>query len=299
VLRSESAAAPRFFLAIGLTRPGAVAQLAARLCGDGWAVLSEAPEEWLLPEAAMASRLEQAAFCLASSDSAASALRRHAPGAGRVGVAPPCVDLAVFTPPMELGSPRTGETVDSAVRLVSIGDLEPAQGYRDLLAALSDMPKATHWRLTHIGGGSLGEKLREFAQGLRLHQHITWSGPRDQARILKALREADIYVQSPRSVKGPAGRTALPHAVVEAASQCLPIVSTRHASLADFLSNETSALLVRPGRIGELTEAIHRLCRDPGERIRLGQAARQRVEAAHGMAALADDLSRRLKAATA
>jgi glycosyltransferase involved in cell wall biosynthesis len=87
--------------------------------------------------------------------------------------------------------------------------------------------------------------------------------------------------------------------VVEAASQCLPIVSTRHASLADFLSNEASALLVRPGRIAELTEAIHRLCRDPGERIRLGQAARQRVEAAHGMAALADDLSRRLKAATA
>jgi glycosyltransferase involved in cell wall biosynthesis len=299
VLHAEAPPQTHFFLALGLSHPGAVAQLAARLRNGGWAVLAEEPELWTLPEAERAERLSSAAFCLAPSDAAAALLRRYAPGAARLAVAAPSVDLGTFKPPMQHDSLRTGESADSAVHLVSIGRLETAQGYRDLLAALADMPKATHWRLTLIGDGSLAEKLRQFAQSLRLSHHIVWRAACDQAGILKALRDADIYVQSPKVVKGDAGRSALPHALVEAASQCLPIVSTRHPSLTGFLANETSALLVRGGHIPALTEAIHRLCRDPGERVRLGHAAREQVEAAHSLAAMADDLSRRLKAAMA
>jgi glycosyltransferase involved in cell wall biosynthesis len=210
----------------------------------------------------------------------------------------PAIDLMRFSAPAQPPSDRVGATREQAVRLISIGRLEDGEGYLDLLKALADLPKATHWRLTHIGDGSLGPKIRQFALDLGLGPAVIWKGPRDQPDVLAALREADIYVQAPRPAKD-RPQPGLSHCLLEAASQRLPVVSTRAPGASGFLVADENALIVKPGQVSALTEAIQRLARDPAERTRLGAAGRMRVELSHGLAGTLDELARRLGKAAA
>lgn len=296
-LHAEAGKGPRFFYAMSLANAGAVAQIAARLRGCNWACQTPEPEFWLMNDAEKAERLETVSLCITPSEAIAHVLRPMAPGLNRVVVVPPAIDLSRFGRTTELHSHRTGESKDQAVRLVSVGRLEESRGYRELLSALADMPKATRWRLVHIGEGAVASKLRQFSLDLGLGPKAIWKGACDQSEVLAALREADIYVQAPRPSAGE--RDGLPHALLEAASQSLPLISTRGAATAEFLVDNENALVVRSGHVPGLTEAIHRLARDPEERARLGGAARQRVEQGHNLAASADRIAGLLQVAMA
>lgn len=294
-LYAEAGRGVRLFYAIGLGHAGAVARIAARLRGAEWACRIDEPQVWDLGDADKADRLESAAFCVAPSEFVAHHVRPYAPGLNRVVVMPPAIDAARFGRTPVLHSQRVGDTKDQAVRIVSIGRLEEGSGYRDLLAALSDLPKATYWRFVHIGDGSIASKLRQFSLDLGLGPLVIWKGLCDQAEVLAALREADIYVQSPRAAA--ADRWGLPHALIEAASQSLPVVSPRVGATAGFLVDEENALLVRPGHVPSLTEAIQRLVRDPDLRAKLGGAGRRRVEQGHNLSTVLDEVAGRMRMA--
>jgi glycosyltransferase involved in cell wall biosynthesis len=298
VLQATAPRGVRFIHAFGFGDAASVARLAARLMGIGWGCQAGERDAGQRSEADLADLLAEATFCLAASEPLAARLRPHLPGRDRVGVLAPAIDLSRFPAPAEPPSHRVGGSKDLAVRLVSIGRLEDGEGYLDLLKALSDMPKATHWRLTHIGEGALASKVRQFALDLGLGPAVIWKGPRDQSEVLAALREADIYVQAPRPSKGKA-QPGLSHCLLEAASQRLPVVSTRIPGASGFLIADENALIVKPGQVAALTEAIHHLARDPAERARLGAAGRMRVELAHGLGSALDDLARRLSRAAA
>jgi glycosyltransferase involved in cell wall biosynthesis len=298
VLQATAPRGVRFIHAFGIGDAAGVARLAARMMGIGWGCQAGERDAAARSEPDLADLLADVTFCLAASEPLAARLRPIVPGRDRVGVLAPAIDLSRFPAPVEPPSHRVGGSRDLAVRLVSVGRLEDGEGYLDLLKALADMPKATHWRLTHIGEGALAPKVRQFALDLGLGPAVIWKGPRDHTEVLAALREADIYVQAPRAAKGKP-QPGLSHCLLEAASQRLPVVSTRTAGSSGFLVPDENALIVKPGQVAALTEAIHRLARDPAERARLGTAGRMRVELAHGLAGTLDDLARRLGRAAA
>jgi glycosyltransferase involved in cell wall biosynthesis len=294
VLQAEATPEARFFFAIGLGAAGGVARLAARMRGGNWAVLATEPGFWGLPEAERVERVASAAFCMAGSDAVADTLRGSTPGHDRLSLSPLSLDLSFYTPQPHAELPRIGDSGERAVRLVSVGPLEETQGLRDMLTALSDMPKGTHWRWTHIGSGPLLTKLRKFAQTLNLDARIKWQEACDETAILTALREAEIFVHCPRPRPG-APREGVAPAILAAASQCLPIIATRYGGAGSFLDHDVNALVVRAGKPLALTEALHQLARDPATRARLGKAARERVEKEHNLAHVLDDLTTRLQ----
>ena len=62
--------------------------------------------------------------------------------------------------------------------------------------------------------------------------------------------------------------------MMEAMALGKPIVSTMVGAVPELLEDERSGLLVRPGKVRELSAALERLLRDPELGNRLGQAAR-------------------------
>jgi glycosyltransferase involved in cell wall biosynthesis len=64
---------------------------------------------------------------------------------------------------------------------------------------------------------------------------------------------------------------------MEAATQSLPLVSTRFAGVPEFVIEDVVGLLVPPGDPPALAKAIETLIRDPELRNRLGAAAYARV----------------------
>ncbi|MEM9032630.1 MAG: glycosyltransferase, partial [Pseudomonadota bacterium] len=128
----------------------------------------------------------------------------------------------------------------------------------------------------HIGGGAERPRLETLAEELGLGARLTWHGPQDQARVLEAYRNADIFVLASQAT-AENDRDGLPNVLVEAASQGLACVATRFSAIPELIEDGTSGLLVPPGDAAALADALRTAARAPGLRQRLGRAAEDRV----------------------
>ncbi|MEW4487545.1 glycosyltransferase family 4 protein [Thalassoglobus sp. JC818] len=88
--------------------------------------------------------------------------------------------------------------------------------------------------------------------------------------IPQLLNEIDLLVHPAR--QEPLGRVLL-----EAAASGVPIVATRVGGTEEILTHNQSALLVDPGNVDQLTEALAQLYEDSELRIQLQSAAQQSV----------------------
>lgn len=296
ILATESDPGARFVYAHFLHTPGSVARYAAMMRGLEWGFSAHARDIWITPDWEKAEKIADARFGVTCTGSGATHLRGFDQGGTKIARVYHGLDLRRFPPPTEPRPPRQGTDPRDPLRIVSVGRLVEKKGYRDLLAALSDMPKSTFWRLVHIGGGPLGPELREFAKRLGIAEHIEWRGKADQTEVLAALRDADLFALAPR-VAQDGDRDGLPNVLLEAASQKLATVCTRIAAVPEFVIHEQTGLLVRAGHVGGMTEALHRLARDPVERMHMGEAARARLEAEFGADAGLNEIARRIRQA--
>jgi glycosyltransferase involved in cell wall biosynthesis len=130
--------------------------------------------------------------------------------------------------------------------------------------------------LVHIGGGELLKTLKERAKALGLADRITWRGAHDQAAVLDAYREADVFVL-PSRVADNGDRDGLPNVLVEAQSQRVCCLSTSVGGIPELICSDETGILVPPDDSVALAEGLVRLISDPDLRDRLGRAGEQRA----------------------
>jgi glycosyltransferase involved in cell wall biosynthesis len=119
---------------------------------------------------------------------------------------------------------------------------------------------------------SLGA-LRHDAARLDLSHRIHVTGfRRDVARVLAA---ADVLAFPSLAPEG-FGRP-----IIEAMATARPVVATNIGPSAELLGPDAGRLV--PPDASSMAEAIAELLWDPGERMRMGSAGRQRVEAYFGL----------------
>ena len=70
----------------------------------------------------------------------------------------------------------------------------------------------------------------------------------------------------------------MPNAVMEAMAAGLPIVAFRVGGIPEIVEDGVTGILVDPGDVQGLAEAIARVAADPQWRVAAGAAARRRVE---------------------
>jgi glycosyltransferase involved in cell wall biosynthesis len=163
--------------------------------------------------------------------------------------------------------------VQGAVRRVILGAgrLSPEKGF-DLLitAAQQALPK-----LPGIGIAVFGEgKERE-----RLEQQIERSGLADRIILPGHTKELDRLIPWAESLVIPSYTEGLPNVALEASAASIPTIATRVGGNPEIVVDQVTGLLVDSGDSTALADAMVRLHSDAGLRRRLGQAARDRVEA--------------------
>jgi glycosyltransferase involved in cell wall biosynthesis len=84
-------------------------------------------------------------------------------------------------------------------------------------------------------------------------------------------RRAGIFVLPARSREG------MPRALLEAAASARPLVVTDVPGCRHFVRHGVEGLIVPPGDVSALADALQTLAADPALRRRLGLAARARV----------------------
>jgi len=261
-----------------LHTPASVVRYAALLSGRHFSFSAHAKDIWTTPDWEKREKIGDSLWGVTCTRSGADELMRVSPPEhrGRISLLYHGLDLARFPAAPSGRAPRDGSDPADPVEIVTVGRAVAKKGFDDLLAALASLPKGLAWRLTHIGSGELRPALQRQAESFGLADRITWRGALPQGDVIEALRAADLFVLPCKAgTKG--DRDGLPNVLMEAATQGLPILSTRFAGVPEFVLDGVEGDLVAPGDVGALAEALRRLVEDPARRSRLGAAALERV----------------------
>lgn len=159
-----------------------------------------------------------------------------------------------------------------AVVIGSIGALEQDKGQRYLFEALKKLLSediATNIVCIICGTGPEEDDLKEFIRKENLNRKVLFLGFRnDIPRILKAL---DILAVTSLTIE------SFSMAAVEAMTMKVPVIATNVGGLPEVVKDGSTGLIVPPGNVDALCNAIKYLVKNPEVRIKMGENARARV----------------------
>jgi glycosyltransferase involved in cell wall biosynthesis len=166
------------------------------------------------------------------------------------------------TPPVR--SAGTGETVFGyAARL------EQGKGPLVLVGALDALRREGAEVIVRMAGTGpqlleVETRVRELDLGGACEFVGFYTGSAGRSAFMRSL---DVFVL-------PSLAEGTPNSVIEAMAHGLPVIATEVGGIPDLLSGD-SGILVPPGDVAALVEAMRRLASDPDLRARMGRAARE------------------------
>ena len=158
-----------------------------------------------------------------------------------------------------------------SLRILFLGSIGVRKGAYDLIRAFGTLPEdvRAYCHLTLAGDGDADE-AQTLAQELGCAKRVAipgWIGKADAERL---LADSDVLVL-------PSYAEGMAMALVEAMSWGLPVVTTSVGGAGEFLEQGQNCLLVSPGDVDGIRDAIANLARDSELRLRLGLAARDTI----------------------
>jgi glycosyltransferase involved in cell wall biosynthesis len=192
---------------------------------------------------------------------------------------PTGVDPQRFQPGDRLAA-RQELGLDPDLRYIGIvATLRSWKGHHHLIDACRQIV-GHDWRLLIIGDGPRWDYLREMVARLGLDERVRFLGQReDPEHWLPAF---DLFCLPSYANEG------VPQAILQAMLAGLPIVTTPVGSITEAVEHGKSALIVAPGDITALAQAIQRLLDNPELGRSLGEAARSTALAHHTREAMLD-----------
>ncbi len=292
VLAHELAGDVEWLHAHFLHTPASVARYAALLRGLPWSVSAHAKDIWTTPEWEKREKLADSRWAVTCTALNAEHLRALAPDGADVELVYHGLDLGRFPPAPRAATPADGTDAARPAIVLTVGRTVAKKGFDVLLRALALLPADLHWRLVHIGGGSLRKRLRRQAEQLGLAGRIDWMGAQPQAAVLEQYRRADLFVL-PCRVDATGDRDGLPNVLMEAQSQGLACLSTTVSAVPELIDDGRTGLLVPTEDPAALARAMARLIGDPALRFRLGEAGRAVLAADYSLDRWVAPLARR------
>jgi glycosyltransferase involved in cell wall biosynthesis len=169
--------------------------------------------------------------------------------------------VVAFGNPIELPAPAVKQP---GFKVVFLGRFGARKGSADVLRAVAGLPV----ELVMAGDGEVAE-TRALAAKLGVQAEVRdWLTPAERDELLAS---AHVFVLPSRD-------EGLPVALLESMGHGLVPVVSPVGSIGEVVKDGENGLLVQPGDVTGLTEALKSLLADDGLRERLAKAARSTVE---------------------
>jgi glycosyltransferase involved in cell wall biosynthesis len=276
LLAAEIPAQARMIYFHFLYPPGAIARYTAALTGLPLAASAHARDIFTRPDAELRQVLAETEWVTTCNIPGADRLRQLAPRPESIHLIYHGLSLTRFPEdPPERGA-RDGTDPNAPVRLLSVGRAVEKKGFDVLLEALASLPPELNWHWQHIGAGKRFEALQDHAERLGLNDRITWCGAQDQTFVIDAYRNSDLFVLPSRQAAD-GDQDGLPNVLMEAQTQALACLSTNFTAIPELIDDGRTGLLVPPGDVEALAEALADLIRSPERRNAIGMAGYERV----------------------
>ncbi|MDZ8187879.1 MAG: glycosyltransferase family 4 protein [Nostoc sp. ChiSLP02] len=176
--------------------------------------------------------------------------------------------VVVFYNPVKVPVEVPHRSVSEKVNLLFLGRIGQRKGAFDLIEAFSLLPIEYKNRASLImaGDGDL-EQARNLVKTLNLDNYIKlpgWIGTNERDILLS---QADVFVL-------PSYNEGLPLAILEAMAWELPVIVTPVGGIPEIVTQSENGLIVNPGNIEELSNALKSLIENDTLRLSLGEKAR-------------------------
>jgi glycosyltransferase involved in cell wall biosynthesis len=181
------------------------------------------------------------------------------------------VDPNHFVPPP---MPRNGA---GPINLLYVGRMVPVKGQALLVDAVDQLRRSGfNIEATLIGDGISREGLVSAVRERGLADVVKLPGAVGQDEIRRYYEQADIFVL-------PSFAEGVPGVLMEAMAMGLPVVSTHIAGIPELVQDGYNGIVVAPGRVDVLIDAVRRLAADSELRRQMGERARAKVVAEYSI----------------
>jgi len=212
--------------------------------------------------------LRRADLLIAASDHLADQLVEAGFARSRLRVVPPGRDLA---------PPPRGAVQDlrdgRRAAFLTVANWLPRKGIIELLEAFARLPADA--ATLHLAGDDSADaryaaRVRSRLTEADLSGRVVAHGPISRENVARLYQAADVFVL-------PAAREPYGTVWGEAMAFGLPVVGWRAGNLPCLAQHEREGLLLEPGDVDDLSQALLQLALDGDLRARLGAAARRRA----------------------
>jgi glycosyltransferase involved in cell wall biosynthesis len=209
---------------------------------------------------------------LASSDNViavSNSVQRHLVSIGvpseRITVIPNGVDLEEFCPVINTNRD------DDQISVIFVGRLLPNKGLEYLIEAAKSVvsKRSSGIKFKIIGDGPHKAQFENLVKRNGLGDYFDFLGK--IPRVSDVLEDGGIFVR-------PSLTEGMPLTVLEAMSCKLPVIATKVAGTQELIVQNETGLLVDPGNVQQLADAILYLVNCPEDAERLGHNARAFIE---------------------
>ncbi len=181
------------------------------------------------------------------------------------------INLEKYVPPLSKIDAKIRLGIEPGARTIGVAaSLIPRKGHRYLLEALKNIqPRTGPIHAIFAGEGELDAELKKQTRDLGLEDTVHFLGfRRDMPEILCAM---DAFVL-------PSFKEGLSIAVMEAMALEIPVVVTNIAGMPEVVHHGETGLLVSPGNVPELGEAVESVFTLPKEAERMAKNGRTFLE---------------------
>jgi colanic acid/amylovoran biosynthesis glycosyltransferase len=223
---------------------------------------------------ALTDKIHDARFAVGISDFGRSQLMRLSDSSRwpQIHVVRCGVDVTAYEPPSERSRSAT------AAQVLFVGRLLHGKGLSLLFEAVAELRRRElDVTVAVVGDGPARAEIEAAVRGLGLSERVSLLGSVGQDDLLARYAAADIFCL-------PSFAEGIPVVAMEAMAMELPVVTTRIMGIPELIEDGSHGVLVPPGRVDALTDALDRLVRDPDERRRMGAAGREKVRADYDVA---------------
>jgi colanic acid/amylovoran biosynthesis glycosyltransferase len=251
---------------------GTIAMYGAWLLGKSFSFTGHAADLFR-DRVALEDKIRRADFIVCISEFHREFYKKHGARDEQLHIAYCGIELDKFAP---AAAPRTP---DGKLRILSSGRLVAKKGFKDLIAAcriLAD--RDIDLECIIAGSGPLRQQLQKQIDELKLTDRIKLTGREIKQEDIPAfMHTGDVYCL-PCVWAEDGDIDGLPQMLMEAMACGLPAISSRLVGIPDLCVHEKTGLLVEPGNVQQIADAILRLHNDPAEAQRLVRAARHWIQ---------------------
>ena len=178
----------------------------------------------------------------------------------------------------EFAPTRTTRKLESAAdlepfKILAIGRWVPLKGFSVLLRACACLEQqGLPFKLRIAGAGPEERNLRYLASALGLNSRVEWIGPLAPESVPSEIL-ANHVLALPSFMEG------IPMVLMEALASEVTVVATRIAGIPELIEHGIQGLLVDPGSVSALAEALSELASNPMRRLEMARAGAVKVRA--------------------